>query len=317
MFCTKCGQSNPEDAAFCFSCGNALSAIPQPEAAQQPTEPPIMPQTSAAPQNQQAYYYGVVQQPYAPQDVYTKKKSRKGLIVGLTGGVLLIAAVVVLLFVWPGFLTQSTSVSGFWYSEDRGEALEFKNNGMIRVYTTLDDYKGDYDYDRAQGLGLITVEDEDYRFAVTEDGLYVESMGQYNQADIHFDVDDFVEDMKSAFNQVDPVNTNNNLTNSGQNNNGNSSHDISDVEGLWYETTGYGGTLELYADGTYDMTIVGYVFSGTYEYDASSGTGMLYEHDTRDTYSLTVSNGMLETDGYQYTRDFVEQYDWSDMENMN
>jgi len=322
MFCTKCGQSNPEGAAFCSACGNALSAIPQPETAHQPQEQqkPIIPspQASAAQQNQQGYYYGAAQQPYSPQGVYTKKKSRTGLIVGLcVGGALLVAAVVVLLFVWPGFLTQSAFVNGFWYSEDRGEALEFKNNNMIRVYTTNDEYKGDYTYDRAQGIGLITVEDEDYRFAVTEDGVYVESMGNYKQADTDFDVDDFIDDMWPAFNEVDLNHTDDNLTNNGQIDNNNTGGVTTGIQGLWYETTGYGGTLELYGDGTYDMTIAGYVFRGTYEYDASSGAGTLYERDTGETYPLTVSNGVLETDGYQYTRDYVEQYDWSDLENVS
>ncbi len=322
MFCTKCGQSNPEGAAFCSSCGNALSAVP--EAAQQapiPQEQNVpAPQPPEAPPNQQGFNYVAMQQPYPPQGVYLKKKSRAGLIAGLIiGGTLLIAAVAVLLFVWPGFLTQSPPVKGFWYSEDRGEALEFKNNNTIRVYTVDNEFKGDYTYESAQGLGRITVEDKDYRFAVTEDGLFVESIGNYKQADANFDVDDFVGDMWSAFNEYDLSNQENHLLNSDPVDNldpGNMT-DISGIQGLWYETTGYGGTLEFYNDGTYDMTIVGYVFKGTYDYDASLGTGTLYEHDTGETYPLTVSNGILETDGYQYTAEYVEQYDWSsDPENL-
>lgn len=202
MFCTKCGQSNPEDAAFCSACGNALSVAPQPETAQkiaaQPQQP-TMPlyQTPAAPQNQQGYYYGAAQQPYPPQGAYMppKKKNRTGLVVGLTiGGVLLIAAVAILLFVWPGFLVQSAAVNGFWYSEDRTEALEFKNNGSIRVYTIDDKFKGDYTYDRTQGIGVISVDDAEYRFAVVEDGVYVESMGSYKQAGNDFDVKHFINE---------------------------------------------------------------------------------------------------------------------------
>ncbi len=201
MFCTKCGQSNPEDAAFCSACGNALSLAPQPEMAQQiAAQPqPTMPlyQTPAAPQNQQGYYYGAVQQPYPPQGAYMppKKKNRTGLVVGLTiGGVLLIAAVAMLLFVWPGFLVQSAAVNGFWYSEDRTEALEFKSNGSIRVYTIDDKFKGDYTYDRTQGIGVISVDDAEYRFAVVEDGVYVESMGNYKQAGTDFDVKHFINE---------------------------------------------------------------------------------------------------------------------------
>lgn len=216
MFCTRCGQSNPEDSAFCSACGHAMSVVPQPgtnswpQAARQVSVPPQEPITSPvqapiAPQNQYGNYCGDPQQPYAPQGAYVppKKKSGVGLIVGLSvGGALLIAAVVVLLFVWPGFLAQSVPVNGFWYSEDRGEALEFKNAGSIRVYTTNNKLSGDYTYDNAQGIGNITVDDEDYQFAVTEDGLYVESMGCYKQAEAEFDVDDFIDDVSDAFNEA-------------------------------------------------------------------------------------------------------------------
>jgi hypothetical protein len=213
-------------------------------------------------------------------------------------------------------------VNGFWYSEDRGEALEFRDNGSIRVYTIDDEYKGDYTYDRKQAIGVVSVEDEDYDFAVTEDGLYVQTMGNYKQAKADFDVDDFIDDMTSAFNEVDYSNTVNapvNGQSSSPNNANNTSAaaDVSDIKGLWYETSGYGGTIEFYADGTYDMTIMGYTFGGTYEYDAAAGTGVLHENDTGESYPLTVSNGMLETDGYQYTRDYVEQYDLSDLEDIN
>ena len=29
MFCTKCGAKNPEDATFCYKCGNEMYTIKQ------------------------------------------------------------------------------------------------------------------------------------------------------------------------------------------------------------------------------------------------------------------------------------------------
>ena len=56
----------------------------------------------------------------------------------------------------------------------------------MRVYTPYDKYKGEYTYDQTQGMGVITVGEKDYRFAISEDGLYVESMGNYSQAKENF-----------------------------------------------------------------------------------------------------------------------------------
>lgn len=223
---------------------------------------------------------------------------------------MLIAAVVALLFVCPGFL--SVPVNGFWYSEERGEALEFKNGGGIRVYTTDNEFRGNYTYD-SQGMGHITVDDEDYQFAVTEDGLYVESMGNYKQAETDFDVDDFIDDV--SFNEVDSRSTDDNLTANDQtdNNNVSTASSFSDIYGLWYETTGYAGTIHFYTDGTYEMTMTGNVLSGIFDYKTSNGEVTLFP----DTYQFTYENGVLFWEDFQYTRDYVEQYDRNDMENLD
>lgn len=329
MFCTKCGHSNPDGAAFCSACGNALAdakAAAQPASYDQQSRP-VSPQggpVPPAPPGQGGYY--APQPPYPLQSVYapTVKKSKTGLIVGLSvGGFVLIAAVVVLLFVWPGLLVQSAAVNGFWYSEDRGEALEFRDSGSVRVYTTADEFKGDYTYDSLKGMGVITVEDEDYQFAVGKDGLYVDGMGSYEQAKGSFDVDDFIDGMSALNGDVDlgnnddpaqkPISEPADIPNGNVSGNA----DTTDIQGIWYETTGYGGTLEFYSDGTYAMVVMGYTFGGTYEYNPSTGQGLLGDADSGDTYEFTLTNGVFEMDAMQYTRDYVEPYDWSNVENVN
>ena len=79
MFCQKCGQQNIDQNAFCSNCGNVLQTVNTP----QPQNMYVPPQGQYSP----------------PQNFLPKKpkKSRKGLIIGLIiGGVVLIAAAVVL-----------------------------------------------------------------------------------------------------------------------------------------------------------------------------------------------------------------------------
>ena len=36
MFCTKCGAKNPEDAKFCYKCGNEMKTIKQEKETERP-----------------------------------------------------------------------------------------------------------------------------------------------------------------------------------------------------------------------------------------------------------------------------------------
>lgn len=78
MKCLNCGAENQEGSKFCLNCGNSLE-----QPVQQPIEQPV-------------------QQPMYQQPVYQQqpKKSKKGLIIGLSvgGGVLLLVIVVLVLF---------------------------------------------------------------------------------------------------------------------------------------------------------------------------------------------------------------------------
>lgn len=324
MFCSQCGHSNPDGAAFCMSCGNPLTQAPN--TAAQPTvspqynpAPPLGAEYAAQP-NAGGYYAPVP--PYPMPDANVKKKSRTGLIVGLIVGVFLIAATVIALFVWPGFLVQSAAVSGYYVSEERGEALQFKDNGTMRIYAADTNYKGEYQLNGAQAMGVIVVDDEKYEFAITEDGIYVDTIGSFEKADDDFDVEDFIKDISGDIDEeaeaetpmpseeaveVVPSEVPAESIDAGS---------ASDLVGLWYETTGYGGTIEFFTDGTYEMTVMGIVFGGTFEYDAASDSWLLNILDSGETYTLTMSGDSINVNSMQYTRDYVEQVDW-DMENYS
>ncbi len=340
MFCTKCGHGNADDSAFCSSCGSPLTTNLSPTDAGQPADrkpvtPPqqvniVPPGQAMPPQGQygQGGYYPP-QQPYQPQGAYApypqQKKKKTGLIVGLTvGGVVLIAAVLILLFVWPGFLNQSSSVTGIWYSEDRGEALEFKENGSIRVFTVLKDFRGDYTYDAGTRMGTITVEDDEYRFAVSEDGLYIEDMGNYIKADKDFDIDDFIDDMASENAGPEATQTEAPVVDNGVVDDPvidepvvEETKDVAvgaDILGLWYESMGYAGTLEFYIDGTYKVALAGVEYTGTYQFDPATGRGTIIDPISEEVCNLMINeDGTLAVDSIYYTRDYVERLDTGDL----
>ncbi len=203
MFCSQCGHSNPDGAAFCTACGNALTQ--DTKTTTQPSHDPGVQNGPVTPQT--ASFWPAAPPPYPPQGNYAQmpyppiqyKKKQTGLVACLIVGAFLIVAAAVALFVWPGVIAVNASgITGYWVSEDRGEAIELKSGGSVRVYTVYNEFKGDYEFDSAKGLGVITVGDMDYAFAMTEDGLKVNGMGVYEKAEDDFDVDDFIDDMSDG-----------------------------------------------------------------------------------------------------------------------
>ena len=91
MFCPNCGKQLPENGNFCPNCGEKLMAAPQAQPVQPVQVPPVQVPTVSV-------------QPEVPAQP-VKKKSKKGLIIGLSvgGGVLVILlAVIVAVFVLLG-----------------------------------------------------------------------------------------------------------------------------------------------------------------------------------------------------------------------
>ena len=196
MFCTRCGQPAAQGSAFCTNCGNALTVTAE---QQQPSPampaPEWQPLVSGTPP--QDYYAPAVPQGYKEP---RKKGKKTGLIVGLAAGaVSLIAVVIVLLFAWPGFL-NTASVAGVWYSDSRGEVIEFDSGHSFDAYTYYGDFNGDYEYDKSSGKGHIEMSDGREFDFVTQNGmLYVSDIGAFTKADDRFDIDDFIEDAAEEF----------------------------------------------------------------------------------------------------------------------
>ena len=124
------------------------------------------------------------------------KKKRTGLIIGLSaGGMVLLAVIAVLLFVWPGLLKTSAPVAGIWYSENRGEAIRFGSGSSFDAYTYYGEFEGDYQYDKTKGEGRIEMSDQrEFDFVVDNDRLNVEGMGTFDRAAAGFNIDDFIDD---------------------------------------------------------------------------------------------------------------------------
>ena len=190
MFCTRCGQPVAQGSTFCSHCGNALTVAAEP---QQPS--PVMP----VPEWRPPVY---PDQPDASSQGYRKhrnKEKKTGLIVGLSAGAVLIAAVIVLLFLWPGFL-NTVPVAGIWYSDSRGEVIKFGSGQSFDAYTYYGDFDGDYGYDKSSGEGHIEMSDgRDFDFIVQKDMLYVDDMGAFTRADDRFDIDGFIENAADEF----------------------------------------------------------------------------------------------------------------------
>lgn len=195
MFCTRCGQQNKDDAAFCINCGNSLThaAAPAPQATYTPQQSQyILPQQGAA--------VSPVQSGPSVPPSKTVKKSRKGLVIALIiGGIVLIAAAVIFIVSLGSLMTgktsdEGTSVVGLWSSEERAEVLKFKENGSVYLYSLEDDLKGEYEYDKKKSEGVITLEDSDYDFVVDNGEIDVDDMGIYSKEKDGFDIDKFIED---------------------------------------------------------------------------------------------------------------------------
>lgn len=327
MFCSQCGHGNVDGAAFCSACGSPLTV--HTDTSQPSGVPPQQIHVaSAAPK---APYEGY----YAPCPTPAAKKKKTGLILGLSlGGAALLALAAVLLFLWPGWLKPQT-VLGMWVSEARGEVLEFRESGSIRVYTASNEFKGRYAF--STGTGTIEVEDNEYRFAVSDGGLYVENMGNYTKVGEDFDFDGFMDSVAVtvAVPEIDqaletlPVEPDDIPAVESPEISAEMPAEedaVSDViiedadavpatlTGIWYETTGYGGTIEFFDDGTYLVVVAGVEYSGTYTYDPAFAMGTVVDPVINEEVGIQFEDGLLRIESIYYTRDYVEQYDWNDID---
>lgn len=168
MFCPYCGTKNPDEAAFCCSCGAKLPGAapkpaPQPEPVSQPApapqsgpipQPASQPQPWAVPQPQPYNPY-----PYNP--VPAQKKSHTGLIVGLV-----LAAVAVFI----GIVTAVILLLRPWDSSVKSKSVE---GGDVAV-RMLEAYIG-YDVDAILDL----LPDDFYEVMAEESDMTVREVKEY------------------------------------------------------------------------------------------------------------------------------------------
>lgn len=112
MFCSKCGNPLPDDAKFCSACGASVkisqeaSPVPQ-QPAGRPDEVENIQTPKPEPLMQEPNFNGQMGYGAAAP---VQKKSKKGLIIGLSlGGVLLVLVTVVIMFASGLFNSASSS----------------------------------------------------------------------------------------------------------------------------------------------------------------------------------------------------------------
>ncbi len=182
MFCPVCGKQTAQGAVFCDNCGASL----------QPLE---LRQNSCAPARSMA-------QAQRRLAGYPPRKNRKVLLAALIiCGIILAGAAAAAVIL----LTAGTQVAGFWYSEDRGEAIKFDANNSFLVYSYGEEQEGRYTYDKAKAKGTINVEGEEYAFTLREDEIDVDGIGKFKKADKDFDIKDFLEEAAKAVQTPSPT----------------------------------------------------------------------------------------------------------------
>lgn len=144
-FCISCGAPLEDGAKFCGSCG--AQTAPDPAPAQQPPISPAdaqpeqpVPQPTSEPAFSAVPYpeYAAAAQPAVADTAEPKKKSKKGLIIGLSvGAVVLAAAILVFIFVFLPMITGGEKGKAQQSPEDMISFYETEINKLIKDGTPL------------------------------------------------------------------------------------------------------------------------------------------------------------------------------------
>lgn len=176
MFCTKCGHKLEEGTVFCTQCGHRLE-----NASGQPAQP-VYPQ---------------------PQ-----KRSRTGLIVGLSvGGAVLIIAVILLVILLPR--GGNAGLVGTWYDETGySGTVEFRANGTFEMETAGMTMPGTYTFDKNKNTGKLSIsymgESEEAPFKLDGDRLNIYGVWYTREYVEQFDYSDMLEDYGDMFEDFNP-----------------------------------------------------------------------------------------------------------------
>lgn len=144
MFCPQCGKQLNDGAKFCSGCGSPVAAVPTPAQPAPVQHEPVQPTTPVQPE------------PVAAQSAYTtyaaaavapeKKKSKKGLVIGIIAALVAVAVLACLFVFWiqPSFLSDEAK---YHKALDTAEtAMSDKTyDQAIAAYTNALDYAADRD----------------------------------------------------------------------------------------------------------------------------------------------------------------------------
>ena len=155
MFCVRCGFNNNDGATFCGRCGAPLNAAAQVQGQD------AMPQQGYVPPQ------GYGQPPGSWQQGAPKKK-KTGWIIGISAGVLLIAAAVVVFLLLSG----GPNVIGTWQCNERNWVLEIDKD-EVTSYSPLGIATETYEYDKQDKLYIAELFDSEIAFKADKDALLV------------------------------------------------------------------------------------------------------------------------------------------------
>lgn len=164
------------------------------------------------------------------------------------------------------------SISGLWYETTGTQGtVSFYDDGSVGFDYNGQFASGTYTYNAIDGSGLITMDD-----GITTLDFY------YDEDFLYFYETTYTRDY------VEPV---------------------TDIIGTWYDLAGLSGILIFYDDASVYMETYGIILTGTYSFDTASGTGTITVSYLDETINgaLSLSNGILDFEGIQYTSEYVEQ----------
>ena len=160
-FCGKCGTPLAEDEISCGKCGAKVEAQAEPI--------PPTPVQHYRPQ-----------QPNSDVPAAAPKKNKTGLVLGILGGVIAAAIIVIVLLV-PGVLGGTNEVVGTWYNAD--DMVAFDSDGIF--FGHLSDstvFQSSYTV-TTSGTGVISAPSnglEDAVFSLVNGALQIECITYYS-----------------------------------------------------------------------------------------------------------------------------------------
>lgn len=164
------------------------------------------------------------------------------------------------------------TVTGTWY-ETTGTlgTVTFYEDGSVGMDMYSEYYTGTYSYDPITGSGEIYEDTSGAStgFTLQDDAIYIEEV-VYTR--------DYVEPATG-------------------------------ILGMWYDASGMAGTINFYDDGSVLMETYGVQLVGTYAFDVMTDSGSMTVSYQDETLScdLSLHQGILDVEGIQYTKDYVEQ----------